>query len=483
MQGKLTYIILFCCIGSWLLLGACTKTDLLTNGGYLRFSQDTLKFDTVFTAQGSFTREMNIFNPQGQKIKLSSVRLEKGANSPFSLNVDGFQGNDLKNIEIQANDSIYVFATVNIDPTSANSPFMIEDRLIITLNGQEYYVPFTAYGQNAHYVVDSVLRTQTWDTIRPYVIIHNAFVAQGETLTIPAGCKVYMHQDSKLYVYGTLKINGTLKDSVIFQGDRLDRTYFGYKGYPGEWGGIYFDSYSTGSVMKYTVLKNCGNGTSYNGQSGIPAAIQLAPDSVNGPKPQVVLDHCSIYNSIGYGIFSFQGSVHADNCLIHTCGAQAVGLIRGGNDTFNHCTFANYSSYAVNHTSDNPTVAALNYYDIDNTNYVTGNLHAVFRNCVVWGSQNNEFFMNKKGTADYQLKLYNCLIKNFDTGTIPTYVDTIGCLLNVGPKFADSTKWNFRPTASSPMVDKGVAIPFIIDDLDGNPRTGLSDIGCYEFKP
>ena len=49
-----------------------------------------------------------------------------------------------------------------------------------------------------------------------------------------------MHANSNLYVLGTLKINGTKTDSVIFQGDRFDRAYFGYEGYPGEWGGIFF---------------------------------------------------------------------------------------------------------------------------------------------------------------------------------------------------------------------------------------------------
>ena len=68
---------------------ACKKETLLTSGGTLRFSTDTLSFDTVFTEYASFTMELKIYNPQSQKISLSNVRLEKGTQSYFSLNVDG----------------------------------------------------------------------------------------------------------------------------------------------------------------------------------------------------------------------------------------------------------------------------------------------------------------------------------------------------------------------------------------------------------
>ncbi|MEI8279031.1 MAG: right-handed parallel beta-helix repeat-containing protein [Bacteroidota bacterium] len=485
MRLRTSHIILLTFAFLTMLQTACKKDSILSSGGIVKFSTDTLKFDTVFTAQGSFTTSLNIYNPQGEKIKISSVRMEKGANSPFHLNVDGFQGNNVTNIEMAAYDSIYVFATVNIDPTNANTPFLVEDRLIVTLNGKDFYVPFTALGQNAHYIIDSVLQTQTWDTIKPYVIIHNAFVNAGATLTIPAGCKVYMHQDSKLYVFGTLKVNGTPTDTVVFQGDRLDRAYFGYKGYPGEWGGIYFDSYSTGNVLNYTTLKNCGNSTSLNGQAGIPAAIQLAWDSVGGIKPQLSLYHTKIYNSIGYGIFSYHGTVHAENCLIHSCGAQALGIFRGGNDTFTNCTFACYSTYAINHTSDNPTVGILNYLDLDPYTYESGDLNAVLTNCVMWGSQNDEAYFHSKTGANYNLKLNNCLIKNVDTGTIPSYVDTAYCIMNVEPRFKDSSTWDFHPTANSPMIDRGATISSILDDIEAihRPQGAGYDIGCYEYKP
>ncbi|MBS1689440.1 MAG: hypothetical protein JSS96_12000, partial [Bacteroidetes bacterium] len=115
MRIRLSYFILLIAVGLTL-LAACKKDRVLTSGGSLRFSVDTLTFDTVFTAEGSFTMNFKIYNPQGEKIVLSSIGMQQGSKSYFHLNVDGFSGNSLSNITIQPHDSIYVFATVNINP-------------------------------------------------------------------------------------------------------------------------------------------------------------------------------------------------------------------------------------------------------------------------------------------------------------------------------------------------------------------------------
>ncbi|MCB0696692.1 MAG: hypothetical protein KDC07_04975, partial [Chitinophagaceae bacterium] len=242
MNRRFGIYILFLAAVAFMMATGCRKEKFLDTGGELKFSVDTLMFDTVFTSLGSFTASVKIYNPQSQKVNVSNIHLEdKFGNSPFIINVNGHAG-DAENIEIAAKDSIYVFATVNIDPTSENNPFVVEDNLVATLNGKSYSIPFLAYGQNAYYIVDSTIAgNHTWKTDKPYVIIHNAAVDTNSILTIPAGCRIYVHADSRLYVLGTLKVKGTKEDSVVFQGDRLDRKYFGNEGYPGEWGGIYFN--------------------------------------------------------------------------------------------------------------------------------------------------------------------------------------------------------------------------------------------------
>src|SRR5690606_12969003 len=189
----------------WLMgsLGSCKKETFLDTGGVIRFSTDTLSFDTVFTQYASFTLPVKVFNPQDQKIKISNIRLEKGDNSFFTLNVNGIPGTQVNDIEVAANDSFYVFATVNIDPNNENNPFIIEDKLIASLNGKEFSIPVIAYGQNAHYIIDSVIeQNTTWVNDKPYVILQSALVDTNYTLTIEPGCRIYMNQDSRLFVMG-----------------------------------------------------------------------------------------------------------------------------------------------------------------------------------------------------------------------------------------------------------------------------------------
>lgn len=471
---RLQSVLLFLFFAGLLLLGSsCKKEKLLTSGGELRFSIDTLTFDTVFTQQGSFTLGLKIFNPQDQKVNISSVRLLNGSNSFFHLNVNGISGNNVTDLEVAANDSIYVFATVKINPNSDSIPFIVEDRLIATLNNNEFSIPVFAYGQNAHYIKDSVIQqSDIWLTDKPYVILHSALIEKGSTLTIPAGCRIYMHQDSRLYVRGTLIINGTKQDSVIFQGDRLDRGYFGNQGFPGEWGGIYFDSTSTGNKIEWTILKNCGN----NSGGGLPFAIEVFG------KPnialQLTLNNTIIENSAGYGLLSFQGNIKAQNCLIYKCTAQALAILQGGNYQFDNCDFININR------SDEPTTVVLNYFDISNTERLLADLTANFRNCLLYGLPNsndvfdqNQIFIDQKGATNFAVSLENCLIENKDPITNAL---TSNCIFNRDSLFIDFEKNDFRPAINSSLIDNGVFLP--TQDLNNITHNvnGKTDIGCYE---
>jgi hypothetical protein len=455
---------------------SCKKErKVLSVGGELKFSDDTLKFDTIFTAAGSFTTGVLIFNPQNQEIVVSSVRM-LNANSYFHLNVDGFQGNNVMNLRIAPHDSIYVFATVNIDPNDERTPFVVTDSLVATLNGKEFFVPFTAYGQNARYIADSVITTNsTWDTTLPYVIINSAGVAAGVTLTLNPGCRIYMHQNSGLVVFGKLISNGTAKDSVIFQGDRLDRRYFGYEGYPGEWGGIYFHSYSSGSRLKYTRIENGGNGA-----LGNPAAIWVNIDSnTTGSQPQVRLENCIVRNSIGSGIYSRQGTIAATNCLFTATGGYALAIIQGGRDTFTNCTFANYGGTGLSHSAQG-TVAILNYYKPDQNTIYYGDLYAAMRNCIVYGSLDSEIVFSSVPDAAASLEMDHCLLR---MGSVrEPFVNFTACIFNEDPLFKDKDKGDFRPTEGSPAIGKGNSVYTPLIDIVGASRAGSNDIGCYKFE-
>jgi hypothetical protein len=478
MRLKGTYILLLVLVAIAFGNTACKKEKLLSSGGELKFSVDTLNFDTVFTSLGSYTAQFKIYNPQNQKVNISSVRIE-GANASFyKLNVNGISGS-ATNMELAANDSMYVFATVNINPNDKNTPFVVDAKLIASMNGKDFSIPFIAYGQNAYYIRDSVMKTQTWKTDKPYVIINNALIDKGETLTIPAGCRIYMHADSRLLIWGTLNAVGTKKDSIIFQGDRLDRKYFGNVGYPGEWGGLYFNKTSYNNLMEYVVLRNCGNSTTLGEAVFSPAAIQLNQDTVFGTNAKLTMRYCTIENSIGYGILAFASTLFAENCLINACGAQTLATFEGGVYVLRHCNLITYGSNRISHT-ENPVLALINYRDIDDVSYVAGDLIAELDNCIIWGSLENECFIRKRSNTLFNVKLNNCLIKNQE----PLSADAVvtNCILNQDPQFENYQAFNFRLKAGSPAIGKArVLTPPVSSDLDGKPRDPVTpDIGCYE---
>ena len=469
------------CAVVWVSSSSCKKQQLLESGGDIRFSEDTVAFDTVFTALGSATQIVKIFNKQDQKIVLSSVRLENGQTSFFSLNVDGKQGKAVSDIEIGANDSIYVFATVKVDPTSENTPFIIEDRLIATLNGNDFSIPMMAYGQNAHFVTDSVLSTQTWgdkDT-KPYVVFGYAVVDSAETLTIAKGCRIYMHANARLFVAGTLKAIGTKQDSIIFQGDRLDRRYYGFEGYPGEWGGLYFTEHSVNNELRHVILQNGGNAA-----QGAPAAmIEVAPNLVAGQDYQLTLDDVIIRNSNGYGLLSFAGSIKATNCLMHSCGANTLALVQGGYYSFDHCTIATYGNSKISH-NDNSAAIILNYFVDANKNIHVSPLSAMLRNCIISGSLSNELVADDTNLAPSSFSFINCAMRADKSKLKPAVVNTNPVFLAPGPSFdslfRNIARDDYHLTSSSPVIGKGAPIGVTLDMDDKLRSLTAPDIGCYE---
>ena len=234
---------------------SCKKDKLLTDpSATVSFSQDSILFDTVFTTIGSATRSIRVINHNNQKINISSVRLQNGSSSQFFLNVDGVAGRQVNDVEILANDSIYIFVQVNVNPTSVLSPLIIQDKILFDVNGNQQEVGLEAWGQDAHYhFPDQAIQykngylpystvssqttqvTVTWgggalgqpDDNRPHVIYGWLVVDSAQTLVINPGIKVYFHQNACRWAdrYGTLKVNGTQGNEVVFQGDRREADY------------------------------------------------------------------------------------------------------------------------------------------------------------------------------------------------------------------------------------------------------------------
>lgn len=465
---------------------SCKKDTFLKDGGSIRYSVDTFMFDTVFTAQGSSTRTLKIYNEENQKLKIDKIRFKHGNSSRFYLNVNGKAGKEVSNSELQAKDSMYVFLGVNIDPNDDDAPFLVEDELIASVNGKDFKLPIYAYGQNAIYIVDSVLATATWNEPKPYVIINNALVAEGATLTIPAGKKIYVHGNSRLYVQGTLNIAGTKEQPVIFQGDRLDRMiYIGdHFGVSGEWGGVYFFNTSFNNTINYAQFYNGGASTKIGQSATMAATIQLDKDSVQGPNPKLRITNSKIVNSQGYGILAFNSSMYADNLLIAECGTENLALLEGGNYQIHNSTL---TSYGWKHlVRNNARVASFtNFLAIDQNNYTSAPLQVRMVNSIIWGSFEGEFLASKVEDHPASIIIESSLVKYKDED-VENFVQLSNVIRNQDPKFkvipsgTNYNEWDFRLQEDSPAKYKGTATASTLDLL-GITRNNPPSMGCYEY--
>jgi len=451
-----------------LLVIACKKESFTDNpGARIRLSSDSLLFDTVFTTTGSVTQLVKIFNENDQKLRLSSVQLAGGINSPFKINVDGTPGPTVNNLEIDANDSLYVFVSVSINPNSSNLPFVVEDSVQINFNGNQRWLQLQAWGQNANFIRGLRLTgNNTWSSTLPYVIVGGLQIDTTASLTIQKGTRVYLHADAPFIVDGTLRVQGEAADSarVFFAGDRLDEPY---KNFPAGWPGIYFRDKSHDNQMDYAVIRNA-----------YQAIVATAP-SING-NPKVTLNQCIIDNVYDAGILALHSNIAANNCLVSNCGKNII-LAQGGTYTFQQCTIATYTNAFILHKD--PVALVTNFIKQDNT-YLTADLNADFKNCIFWGdggSVDDEVVVSKQGNTVFTVNFSNSLWKVKNNPANSTYTNMIN---NTDPQFdsIDIQKrfYNFRLKATSPAINKGLATPIAVD-LDGKPRSvGLPDLGAYE---
>ena len=448
---------------------SCKKDSFITSpDAQVSISAEEIKFDTVFTTTGSVTQSFKIINENDQKLRLSSIRLMGGTNSYFKINVDGFSGPEVSNIEIDANDSVYVFVSVSINQNTADIPFIIQDSIQVIYNSTSQQVSLEAWGQNAHFFQDKKITVdEAWNNDLPYVILGSLIVDAGKKLTINKGCRIFVHADAPILVDGTLEINGEKDtvDRVYFRGDRLDEPY---NDFPAGWPGIFFRATSKDNIFTYAVIKNAYQ------------AIAVVDPKVNA-NPKLVLNECIIDNAYENGIIAVNSSIRARNCLISNCGKNVV-LAKGGDYQFTHCTVASFSNSYIPHRD--PVLTVTNYIVVNNVP-VPADLTASFRNCIFWGQDGtveDEVIVDKKGSGVFTVSFNENLWKVVNT---PANIPSTGIINNQNPLFdtINTTKrlYNFRLKDGSPAKNAATNAGVTID-LDGKPRPvgNAPDLGCYE---
>lgn len=455
----------------------------------IKFSRDTLTFDTVFTTVGSATRSFKILNNNNEDVALSSISLENGAQSMFRLNVDGLPGQTFSDIRVPANDSIWVFAEVTVDPDLplSISPFVIEDKFLVTVNGNQSHVQLEAFGQNANYITSAsnIGRGQliceigeivNWNDPKPY-IIYGIVGIQNCRVNIAPGTRIHVHggivndsgtirNDGILIVdvNGSIHAEGTLENPIIIQGDRLEEAF---QDVAGQWGGIILASGSNLSTFNHVEIKN--------------SIVGISADSATDLR----ISNSKIYQTAGSGIQARFADIDASNLLIHSNNTRCLDIQFGGNYNFDHCTMANYLN-----SDEAVLLANFTCRNADCDIIEIRRLNAVFNNCVIAGNESDEvILLDGQEPSQFNFSFNNSAIQIEDL--LDTYPNLLtdncnGCFVinRNDTLFRDESRLDFHPDTLSTLINKAVFNNNFPLDLDGVTRMiNNTDIGCYEFVP
>lgn len=442
----------------------------------LLFSVDTVMFDTIFTTIGSSTQHLKVYNPYSQAVLVSSIRLAGSSESKFRLNINGIPSDEMLDVEIPANDSIYIFVEVTIDPQGENQPIIEKDSIEFVINNNLQKILLEAWGQDIE-IVKGAIRSETrWTAEKPYVVYENILVDLKASLSIDPGARIYFHKGTGLYVKGNLQVNGTFESPVLFQSDRLEAAY---KNIPDQWNGIFLYSGSHDNVLEYAEIKNANIG------------LQVG-NLENEGFASVSIQNTKIYNHSYAGIFAMKSKISAYNTLIFNCGYYATALLIGGEYEFYHSSIANYWGGYSSRSRSTSSLTISDHVVVEQSNgnkvTYTGDLNkAYFANCIITGTNTsgNELELERLGEPAFNYRFDHCLLQLADTFNVsnPKYYRNI--LKNEQARFVDPyVKMNFELDTLSSAKDAGlseIGTLFPYDLLNQNrTKDAAPDLGAYE---
>jgi hypothetical protein len=433
----------------------------------LEFSTDTVSFDTVFSSIGSTTKQFLVFNPYDKTVNIPELGLARGTSSPFRINVNGAKGAFHTDVEIPPKDSIFIFVEVTIDPGIDN--LVEKDSVVFQFDGNQQDIKLIAYGQDVNLVKQEIISSDTcWTNTKPYLIYDYVFVDTNATLCIEEGVQIFLHDNTAVYVLGTIESKGTVDNPVIFTGDRLEDDYMDI---PGQWGYIHLLAGSRNNYFENTVIKN-----------GI---IGIRADTLVNSYPTLQMHNCRIENMNAVGLYALGARVFATNCVFANCGQATTYLSIGGYYEFYNCTMSNRWFWSNRNT---PSVILNNYYqDVNGNINIRSLIKADFKNCIIDGSLQSEVAFDAwEGYPEaFNYKFDHCLLKIDSTMDMPDE-NFNSIYMNLDPGFVSSEEYNYELDSLSEAINKG-SLEFVNEyptllqnDILGNIRDDLPDLGAFE---
>lgn len=460
------------------LLAACTDDDSFSTSpaNRLTFSTDTLRLDTTFSNVPTPTKSFWVYNHSGDGIRLTTVRLERGNQSGFRVNVDGvylgqssgFQTNE---VEVRKDDSIRVFVELTSAYNHQDTPQLVSDNLVFTLeSGVEQRVNLNAYSWDALLVNGlDIDHDTTIVSERPIVIYRGIDIDSAATLTIGPGTTLYFHENAGVNVDGRLRTLGQPGREVTLRGDRIDHMfdYLPYDRTPGQWRGIRFGANSYDNEMEYTDLHSAYDGI-------------VCDSATDSTRQKLTLRQVTVHNCQGYGLTAMNCKITAHNTLISNTLRDCLEL-RGGVVELNHCTLAQFYPF------DASRMAAIRFAN-------DTPLHLSVANSLITGYADDVLMGERADTTmafDYHFD--HCIIRTPKVTSADSAYFTQVIFEDVADtaRFADkhfklvdtdNLRYDFRLDSISPAVNAANVETALPVDRDGAARDSLPDIGAYEYR-
>ena len=439
----------------------------------LLFSADTITFDTIFTAIGSATHYLVVYNPYSSDMTIDEIRLAGSDESKFKLNINGFPQNSLKEIFLNGKDSLYIFVEITVDPTETTTSFLAEDSILFFTKEKRQSVRLEAYVQDVKVLRGYVISQYTkFTNEKPYLIYDSLIVNESQVLSIESGARLHFYKNAFLKVAGTLEVKGTKDNPVLFAGHRLEDFY---QDKPGQWGYIHLQSGSKEHKINYAVIKN--------------SFLGLRVDSVGlGHEPPLELSNTIIDYIASNGLEAQTSAIEAYNCVIGNCGGASVALTIGGKYNFYHCTIGNFHGVG---RQENALVISNYYKDKSLNKNIIARLDAAnFYNCIIYGVLKNEINIDLKketGAETVNWRFDHVLMRS--TASQDSLSNTkhfINIINDKDPAFINHAKTNFQLDTLSAAKDKG-NLKIVLEkmeqlgtDILGNSRMEKPDLGAYE---
>lgn len=482
MKRLFFYIALFTAA----MLTACSDDDSFTTNpsARLTFSRDTVSLDTVFSTVPTSTHTFWIYNNNGDGLRLSQVRLQRGNQSGFRVNVDGSfldntTGSSVSDLEIRKGDSIRVFVELTSGLTNSDLPQLVEDNIVFCLeSGVEQKVNLRAYSWDAE-IYDSLRISEdaTISSHRPIIIRKGLRVDNNVTLTLNAPTRLFFHSGAGVDVYGRLIVNSSPETAgdVVFRGDRMDNMfdYLPYDRVSGQWRGIHLFPSSTGNIFYRADIHSAEYGIICD------AADEYIPDDM-----RLTMENVTIHNCKGPGLKAVNSNVSLINCQFSNTLGDCVGIY-GGSALMVYCTLAQFYPFSGDR---GVALRFTNYYE--DQDYPLHLLNC--RNTLVTGYADDEV-MGETRNEDVKFGYIfsDCILRtpedNSDTSS-EAFVNILWEKPDMEVQGeahfrsvdADRQYYDFHLVPNSPAVGRASVIPEVPYDRDMNVRGDKTDVGCYQ---